>query len=208
MKRARTEQAKDERRQLLLDAALDEFYERGFAAARMDDIAQRAGLSKGTLYLYFKSKEDLFNGLVETISLPKLEQVRAMLSMQDSLEGALNALAAFAPVMIKQSRLPHLMKVIIGESNLFPKTVRRYREEVIDQAINVMTMMLEAARQRGEIEVENPRLMARLVVAPIVFSAIWEVSFGRDPEAEVDLPALFQLHVKILKDALLTRSNA
>ena len=69
MQRARSEAAKDTRRQALLTAALDEFFERGFAAARMDDIARRAGFSKGTLYLYFDSKEALFASLIETFAL-------------------------------------------------------------------------------------------------------------------------------------------
>ena len=60
MKRARSDEAKDERRAQLLDAALDEFFEKGFSAARMDDIARRAKLSKGTLYLYFDSKKAMF----------------------------------------------------------------------------------------------------------------------------------------------------
>ena len=75
MRRARSEDAKDERRQLLLSAALDEFFERGFSAARIEDIAQRASLSKGTVYLYFDSKEALFLALIEDLATPNIEQI-------------------------------------------------------------------------------------------------------------------------------------
>ena len=75
MQRARSQTDKDARRQLLLQAALDEFFERGFAAARMEDIARRVDLSKGTVYLYFKSKDDLFRALIEEHALPNLETI-------------------------------------------------------------------------------------------------------------------------------------
>ena len=78
MKRARTKKAKDERRLALLRAGLDEFFERGFTAARMDDISKRAGLSKGALYLYFSSKEELFKSLVEEYAVPNVERIEAM----------------------------------------------------------------------------------------------------------------------------------
>ena len=77
MQRARTDADKDDRRQALIAAALDEFYERGFAAARMDDIARRAKLSKGALYLYFDSKEALFQAVTESFILPHIEMVEA-----------------------------------------------------------------------------------------------------------------------------------
>ncbi len=80
MKRARTPQAKEDRRQALLKAALDEFYEKGLTAARADDIAERAGLSKGTLYVYFKSKEDLFKALIENLTTPKLAMLENIVS--------------------------------------------------------------------------------------------------------------------------------
>ena len=120
MQRARTEQAKDERKSALLKAALDEFYERGFTAARMEDIANRADLSKGTIYLYFNSKETLFSELIQSLTQPNIHKLEAIAQDAPSISDAIQAIAKFAPVMIQHSDVPRLMKVLIGESNTFP----------------------------------------------------------------------------------------
>ncbi|NNC99571.1 MAG: TetR/AcrR family transcriptional regulator [Gammaproteobacteria bacterium] len=203
MKRARTRKAKDARIQLLLDAALAEFVERGFSAARMDDIAARANLSKGTLYIYFDSKEALFNGLIDAVALPKLDQIRRLVATSTSFEEALTILAKFAEATIRESTLPRLVKVLIGESNNFPETVQRYRSKVLDRILAVFAELLRNADARGEISVSDPALTARLVVSPIIFSALWHVVFTRKDETEVDLAALFSLHGQILCKALI-----
>jgi AcrR family transcriptional regulator len=98
MKRARSDDAKDERRQALLLVALDEFFQKGFTAARMDDIARRAGLSKGTLYLYFESKEALFTALIETLAMPNLSHIETISTMASTIREALDRLVAFAAI--------------------------------------------------------------------------------------------------------------
>ena len=203
MKRARTQEAKDARVQLLLDAALDEFVERGFSAARMDDIAARANLSKGTLYIYFDSKEALFNGLIDAVALPKLDQIRQLAASSSSFDAVLTGFSTFAQAAIQESKLPRLLKVLIGESNNFPDTVRRYRRDVVDRVLAVFANLLRDAAARGEINVADPELTARLVVSPVIFSAIWQIVFAQSDEAEVDLDALFNLHTQILKKALM-----
>ena len=202
MKRARTQAAKDERIQLLLDAALDEFVERGFSAARMDDIAARAKLSKGTLYIYFDSKEALFNALIDTVALPKLDQISQLAALDSSFEDFLNGLSKFAQTTIKESKLPNLVKILIGESNNFPESVQRYRLNVLDRILGSLSDVLRVADERGEITVDDPDLTARLVMSPVIFSALWHVVFAHKDDAQVDLDALFRLHTQILKKAL------
>ncbi|MEM7587266.1 MAG: TetR/AcrR family transcriptional regulator [Acidobacteriota bacterium] len=202
MKRARTAQAKEERRQLLLQAALDEFYEKGFAAARTDDIAERAGLSKGTLYLYFKSKDELFTALIKNLTSPKLDQIEMMATQMPSLEMALSAFAEFAPKMIRESQMPRLMKVLIGESQAFPDIIAAYREQTLNRVLGAFATMLESARERGEIEIENPELTARLVIAPVVLSGVWQAVFSATDPEPVDLETLFKTHIRFLLKAL------
>ena len=202
MKRARTEQAKDERRQLLLDVALDEFFERGFAAARMDDIANRANLSKGTLYLYFSSKEELFSEIIKAVALPKLAQLEALSVEANSLDDALDAIGAFAPKVVQFSNLPKLAKVLIGECNNFPEIVQAYRENVLDKIFASISAVLRRAQENGEIDIDDPDLLAKLVFAPVMFSGLWHVSFGVQKEAMFDVEALIQMHINILKRAL------
>lgn len=194
MKRARTEDAKDERRQILLGAALDEFFLKGFAAARIADIANRANLSKGALYLYFESKEALFEALIQSLAVPRLDQIEQIASSSPSFREAMDRLVVFAPLMIRQTKLPRLMKVIIGDSQSFPNILRQYRDQIVDRLLGAIAMMLSRARDRGEIEIGDPGLMARLVLAPIVLSGLWEAVFANEDETPVDLDTLFRMH--------------
>lgn len=202
MQRARTDQAKDDRRQALLSAALDEFFDRGFAASRMDDVAKRAGLSKGTVYLYFDSKDALFKALIEQLTSPNIARIEAIAAEAPSIETALERIAAFAPVLIRQSNLPRLMKVLIGDSHLFPDLINTYRKDVLERLLAIVAGVLEKAAARGEIEVQDPHLTARLVMAPVALSGLWEAVFGREASAEVDLETLFKIHASFLLKAL------
>jgi AcrR family transcriptional regulator len=207
MQRARSDDAKDERRQALLLVALDEFFQKGFAAARMDDIARRANLSKGTLYLYFDSKEALFTALIETLAMPNLGHIEMISASAPSMREALDRLVMFAPVLIRHSNLPRLMKVLIGDSHNFPEIIHTYRTQILERVLGALAQMLEAAKARGEIEIGDPKLMARLVVAPIAFSGIWQAVFAGDEEAEVDLEALFRMHAELLIKAIGTQGQ-
>lgn len=201
LKRAISQQAKEDRREALLGCALNEFFERGFASARIEDIAKRAGVSKGTLYLYFNSKQALFDGLVEAVAIPRLAEIKEIVESNKSFADTLDAMAKQATHMLTQTSLPKLMKIMIGESNNFPDTVKAYRRNVLDKVLAVFTALLTSAQQRGEISLSDPQLGARMVIAPIAFSGIWEVVFGNDPDAYVDLDAFFALHIHTLKQS-------
>lgn len=201
-KRAITNEAKETLRILLLDAALEEFFERGYSSTRMDDVAKRAGVSKGTVYLYFDSKNELFQALIASLTSPKLAEIEAIALNTPSVFTALQQIAVFAPTMIRESNLPRLMKVIIGDSHLFPDIVTRHRETVVERILGFISLMLKAAVARGEISIEDPSLTARLIIAPIVMSSVWQAVFGRDTDAHVDLEALFQLHCRLMTKAL------
>ncbi|MEL7311548.1 MAG: TetR/AcrR family transcriptional regulator [Pseudomonadota bacterium] len=202
MQRARSESDKTARRRRLVAAALDEFYERGFTAARMEDIAGRADLSKGTLYLYFSSKEDLFRALIDEYALPNLNTLEMISRTGPSLGAALSAIATFAPQVIRHSNLPKLLKVLIGDSQNFPGIVRTYREEVIDRGLAAVSALLQRAHDAGEIEIDDPALTARLVIAPMVLSIIWQAVFAHTDKTPIDLDTLFRMHVDHLKRAL------
>ena len=202
MQRARTETDKNRRRELLLTAALDEFYERGFAAARMEDIARRAALSKGTLYLYFESKDDLFRALIQQHAVPNIASIEAMSHAAPSFESALGAIASFAPQLIRHSQLPKLMKVLAADSHNFPDVIQSYRTEVIERGLSAIANALERAAASGEIQVEDAPLMARLVIAPMVLSMLWQALFAETDDEPIDLERLFAMHAANLKRAL------
>lgn len=202
MKRARSQEAKEQRRQKFFDAALDEFYEKGFAAGSMDDIAQRAGLSKGTLYLYFTSKEDLFSALIKKLTQPNLETIEMLSKTAPSIEVALQGIAKFVPSVMGQMNLPRLLKVLIGESQTFPKIISSYKKNIIDKVLGIITDMLEEANNRGEVTVSNPELTAKLIMSPFVFSGIWLSTFSQHDNSKLDLESFFQTHVDYIYKAI------
>ncbi len=202
MRRARTDDAKDERRQALLAAALEVFVDKSFAAARMDDIARAASLSKGTVYLYFSSKEELFEAVLRNVALPNVEHMEDLMRQSPSVSVALDGIGQFVPHLIRNTALPQIMKLLISESGTFPEIVQSYREDVLDRLLAGVTGFLARAKAAGEIDVGDPALAARLVASPIAFSALWSVVFETEPKARVDLEALMAMHVKHLKRAL------
>ncbi len=200
--RARSEQAKDKRRRALLAAALEEFFARGFTAARMEDVARRAGLSKGTLYLYVDSKQELFVELIRTIAMPKVERIEQIADSIENSHEAIRTILAVAAVMVRESPLPRVVKVLIAESGAFPEVVRSYREQVLDRVFAALARILERGRAAGELKIRNADLAVRLVVAPIIFSAIWRVVFETGDEDRLDLESLYQLHADTLLHGL------
>ena len=201
-KRARTSHAKDVRRTELLDAALAEFFESGFSAARMTDIASRAGVSKGTLYLYFDSKEALFRALIETFAIPNIEMLEAAAAQFGGGLGALKMIIRMAPTIVRESPVPKIAKVLVADSTNFPEIVSEYRQTVVERMLGMMAGLLARAHDAGEIEIGDPALTARIVVAPIFFSAMWRVVFEQDGKSKVDLDALFALYEDMLMRAL------
>lgn len=201
MLRARSIEDKDDRRKALLEAALDEFFDRGFSAARMEDIAKRADLSKGTLYLYFESKEDLFKAIIEALATPNLELIRAGAETAPRFNDAMDRLAMFAPTLIRTSNLPKLMKVMIGDSHTFPDILAAYRKTILDQLLDLFASLLARAHEAGEIHVEHPKLAARIVMGPIAISGIWHALFDGTPGSDIDLETLFATHADAMKRA-------
>lgn len=201
MQRARTQEAKHDRRTAFAAAALDEFYEKGFAAARMEDIARRAGLSKGALYLYFDSKEALFEAVVENFAMPNVALLESVARAAAGAGAVIDAITTIAPGVVREGRLPKIAKVLIGDAPAFPAVATAYRKNVIERVLAAITGVLRKAKAAGEIEIDDPAITARLIAAPIIFSAIWRVVFEHDAQAHVDLDALFSQHAVILKRA-------
>lgn len=205
MKRARTPQAKEDRRKALLQAALDEFYEKGLTAARADDIAERAGLSKGTLYVYFKSKEDLFKALIENLTTPKLALLENIVRETTSIETSLNRFSQLIPAIVRYSDMPKLMKILIGESQQFPDIVRLYRTNVLERVLGLLARMIKMAQERGEIRVEDPAIAARLLISPVLFSGIWQAVFAAGDKAPLDVERLIATHITFFLTATMPR---
>lgn len=207
MPRAISDEAKDERRRTILVAALDEFFEKGYGSARMDDIAARTDISKAALYLYFKNKETLFTELIRELTSSRMASLFAVIDNAPSFRDGMLTLANFLPDIIRTSPMPKLLKIMVGESQSFETIKRQYRESVIDQILGHFTAFLERHKARGEIEFEDAEIAAKLVMAPVALNAVWRVLFGLEEVAEQDLQKLFRTHAHFMIKALSTEGE-
>ncbi|HEX4858952.1 MAG TPA: TetR/AcrR family transcriptional regulator, partial [Usitatibacteraceae bacterium] len=152
----RWERRKDARPGELLAAALDLFVEKGFAATRLEDVARRAGVSKGTLYLYFDSKEELFKAVIRESYLPSLMHGESLL--KDFTGSAEQLLRAFLRMWwdeVGETKQAGLTKLVIAEAGNFPEIARFYHDEVIQRANALLRHAIERGVQSGEFQPVN-----------------------------------------------------
>jgi len=196
---ARWRRRKDARPAEILDAALAVFAEKGYAATRMDDIAQRAGVTKGTIYLYFQSKDAVFRSLVKESIGATIEGVAAAAasfegSATDLLRMILRGIGTFARVGDRVV----LPKIIIAEAGNFPALAEFYRREVIDRGLGLLTSVIARGIARGEFRAVNPEHAARLCIGPLLVAIFWRTTFGRFDTVPYDLDGLIETHIDVL----------
>ncbi len=188
----------------ILDAAMAVFAERGFAAARLDEIAARAGVSKGALYLYFETKEELFRAVVEQAIAPNILVIRAMIAAHPGpFPDLLRLFAARMNGLAETLPIGGVVKMVIGEARNFPEIARVYHDALISQALGALTDAVTAAQARGEVRAGDPRTYALQIVAPILTGVIWRETFVPVGAQPFDLPALIRQHVETLLGGLM-----
>jgi len=197
--KARWRRRKDARPQEILEAALSVFAEKGFAAARMEEIAGRARVSKGTIYLYFDSKEAVFRALVREMLVPRLNQAAGIArdhhgSVALLLAQILRTLGQF----ISTSDRVVLPKIVIAEAGNFPDLARIYREEAVERGLQLFGSMIEAGIARGEFRPVSGRHAARLCIAPLLLAGIWRTTFARLDGEPYDYAGLIETHIETL----------
>lgn len=192
----------------ILDAALTVFAEKGFAAARMEDIAARAGVTKGTIYLYFPSKEEVFKSLAR-------EHVGAMLAagieQARNHEGSARAfLTMFFTViggMIRNNDSAVLPKIIIGESGNFPELARFWREEVIEKALQMLSGVIAKGIASGEIRDVPPEYVARTCMSAVLMCIIWRTVFLPVETEPFDFQKFLSFHLDVVMRGLVPEGS-
>ncbi len=196
--RPKRRRRKDARPQEILDAALASFAEKGFNAARVEDIAARAGVSKGTVYLYFDSKQDMFRALVREGMAANLQSVGAMVARHEGPSSDLLRLFLTTTVAaILTSPLSAVPKIIISESGNFPEITEFYRREVIDVGLGLLAQIIGRGIARGEFRPVATEHAAKLCIAPVVLSAIWKSCFAQFDPAPFDAEAFIAAHLDV-----------
>ncbi len=185
-----------ERRAAIIEAALDEFIARGFTATRLDDVAKRAGVAKGTIYLHFKDKESMFEELIRTALVPLIGRLAppplAGGSIRDAVEG-------FARTFIQEvsgTRRGDIVRLIVAEGPRFPEIADFYYREVVSRGLAGMRALIEFGIARGEIQQKNLARFPQLLVAPAIVAVIWQSLFSR--HAPLDAIEMFRTHLDLI----------
>ena len=170
---------KEARPQELLDAALDLFVEKGFAATRSEEVAQRAGVSKGTLYLYYPSKEEL---LKEVIRHNMVQEIAQGLNIVEHFSGSSADLLGVIYQQwwdrIGETRASGIMKLMMSEVRNFPEIAQFYADEVIKPTHHLLSLMLQRGIDRGEFRRVNVDEVVHALIAPMLFLVMHKHSIG------------------------------
>jgi AcrR family transcriptional regulator len=185
-----------ERRETILAAALDEFAARGFAATRLDDVARRAGVAKGTIYLYFRDKESLFQELVRTMLSPLVGAIEATPRVDLPVRVVAETFVDLFVREIYGTRRKDVIRLIISEGTRFPKLAEFYYREVIARVVPAMRALLTRAVERGELRHDALARFPQLLIAPGLVAILWNGLFGR--HAPLDVGELMHAHLDLL----------
>ena len=194
---------KEARPEEITAAALQLFIERGFAATRLEDIAARAGISKGTLYLYFANKEDLFKAVVrEGLVSPIAEMKGLVAQYPGSSFDLLSLLIHGWWDKVGATRLSGIPKLLLGESGNFPELVRFYLAEVVEPGLEVMTAIVNRGIARGEFRQVNPEDAAFLIGAPLLQMMLWRTALEPQSMRKIDTARYLDTHLDMLQHSL------
>ena len=209
----RWERRKEERPAELLAAALDLFVERGYAATRLDEVAARAGVSKGTLYLYFENKEELFKAVVRENIVERISQTRELARQFSGPRGQLlRQLVQRWWQTYGQTPAAGLSKLIMAESGNFPEIARFFVDEVIEPWHRLFGEVIAEGIRRGEFRPVDIEYFVHVVAAPLVMLTLWNRSFGpcsaRGLDADRYLAAALDAFIAALQPPLAARPPA
>lgn len=184
-------------------AALELFVERGYAGTRLEDVAASAGISKGTLYLYFTSKEELFKAVVREGLVSPIAEMRGLI---DSFEGGTLELVRMMLFgwweRIGASRIGGIPKLVISEAGNFPELARFYLAEVVEPGQAATVAIVERGIARGEFRQVNADIVARLIAAPMLGLLMWRNALEPFSKAKLDPVAYLEAHLDLLSHAL------
>ena len=185
-------------------AALSVFAESGFAAAKLGDIAKRAGVVKGTLYLYFDTKEDLFRAVVQHAVAASLQ------SIERTAVCSGGSLSEMVPILLKESAdhmgsgsLPALARLVISESQSFPDIAQIWHENVVVRVLGLLTDLVAQAQARGEVRSGDPVIHAFSILSPLITGSLFLDVFGASVRYAPNLEAIALQHAETVLRGLL-----
>ena len=179
MSNPRYQRRKEERPQEITAAAFAAFAENGYAATRVEEVAKRAGVSKGLMYLYFKTKEELFKAVIKSVVIRRVDALIAsieetQLSSEEFLRG---------PMLKFMQRIPGspvsvVIRLLLSEGPRHPDLVDYYWENVVNKGLTAITRFVERGVERGEFRLSAVNELPQLFLAPVMLSIIWKLLFA------------------------------
>jgi AcrR family transcriptional regulator len=205
----RWERRKDARPHELVEAALELFVEKGFAATRLEDVAARAGVSKGTLYLYFDNKEALFKAVVQEGIVPVIEEGEALLQQYQGPAAELLRIVVHRWwETVGASQLAGVIKLIFSEAQNFPEVAQYYYDNVVLRGKRIFAIVVELGIRQGEFRALPVDHCVRLLLAPLLMLAIWRYSLGVCEIEPVDADGYLATYLDLAIGGLQTRGAA
>lgn len=186
-----------------MSAALDLFVERGFAATRLDEVAARAGVSKGTLYLYFSSKEELFKAVIRSGIVPLIEHGERLLDEHRGTSSQLLREIMFNWwEAVGATKLGGIPKLMFSECRNFPEIGKFYYDEVISRGHLLVQTVLERGMKSGEFRSMDANYAMRMILAPLTYLLLWRHSFDFCDSKRVDPERYLDQHLDMVVNGL------
>ena len=189
---------KEQRPQQILAAAFEEFAANGYAAARLEDVARRGGIAKGTIYLYFKNKERLFRAVVRSLIHPVFEKLAAFVTaFSGSAEELLRELLSrHYTQVVRNEKARAILRLLIAESGKFPQLSDIFHREIIDPGVTALGQVLEKGVASGEFRKTKVRDFPQILIAPGVLAILWILILGE--RHRLDLDAYMSAHMELV----------
>ena len=196
MTKPRYRRRKEDRPQEITAAAFEAFAEKGFAGTRVDDVAKRAGVSKGLLYLYFKTKEELFKAVVKSVVIRRVDRLiekveSAELSSEDFIRGPLLTFLKRVP----GSPVAIVVRLLISEGSRHPDLADYYFENVVAKGLAAISGLVERGVSQGEFRKSAVSDLPHLVLAPVMLSVVWGIIFSK---RQLDTDTLIETQMELI----------
>jgi AcrR family transcriptional regulator len=201
MSERRFQRRKEERPAEITRAALEAFAEHGYAATRVEEVAKRAGVSKGLLYLYFRTKEELFKAVIRSAVVPRIDALKAAVA-----DSGLTAEAFLrGPFLTFIRRLPDspariVVRLMIAEGPKHPDLTEFYCEQVVTVGVEALRQLIERGIEAGEFRNTRLETYPQLLIAPALMSMVWKTLFQR--HMPIDTDELLGTHIDLVLRAI------
>ena len=196
--RPRWRRRKDARPEEIIRAALEVFADRGFAATKLEEVARRAGVTKGTIYLYFANKESLFKAIIRETLVPVIAQGEALAqSFAGSARELLEQLVREYWRLIGETKLAGIPKLMMAEAATFPELTRFYYDEVVTRGHRLMAGVIDRGIKSGEFRPVDVMVAAKLAMSPLMHATVARMAFGSCMPEGFNVAKYLDTHIEL-----------